>query len=497
MRQTHPLQIPLCRRILLQRRVQQRALVRSYRKTNDNLLPQKTQMTNTDKLLQQALDPFQTSQSLLEIWKATKSPRVRKAVAANPNCTTDLLKVSARLYVREVLSNPSLEIVMTFLDDPFVDALWAVWEDPDRCVKGCISGKVKSIKRSELQILYNTALVSPKLKHIDSLLKILYYLPKGDVRREFKDKGLFERLRGIVTRGSISGIGMGDVSILNTLGLIDKKGALNEIVKGAKSRSYDRTLTRSANKTFVLENLEAAAGGCNVSYNLLAFRFISMSHFNTKDICNLISKGEIPVSEGGKNILVNILTDIYKFSSISHLSCPSIPVLVKTLTSLALRDNKGSVYHTLCYLNSIGLIRPEYSQDVCAGFKGLVSRGEDLWDDLLNLPEELFIYVMRYNLIDSNWFVRTDQTSKYGKVIDRLNSVNEVEWRGGLALFTSVDLGAYPLARLYHNMPPTGSVKMPLPNSKLIDVGIANDVLKYQTGGSVYKAHCARGELFV
>ena len=70
-----------------------------------------------------ALDPETSEKKLLEIWNKSKSVRVRKAVASNPNASPLVLAEGSRLYLKEVLENPAFALLEIFSDDPDIRSL--------------------------------------------------------------------------------------------------------------------------------------------------------------------------------------------------------------------------------------------------------------------------------------------------------------------------------------------------------------------------------------
>ena len=72
-----------------------------------------------DGLLSEAQNPNTSPERLREIWDTTKSTRVRKAVASSPNADTKTMSMAARLYIKEVIANPSFEVMNLFDEDEF------------------------------------------------------------------------------------------------------------------------------------------------------------------------------------------------------------------------------------------------------------------------------------------------------------------------------------------------------------------------------------------
>ena len=63
------------------------------------------------ELLEIAQNESTTPEQLSKIWITSKSIKVRKAVASNPNADALTLRAAARLYLEEVLDNPAFEML--------------------------------------------------------------------------------------------------------------------------------------------------------------------------------------------------------------------------------------------------------------------------------------------------------------------------------------------------------------------------------------------------
>lgn len=155
-------------------------------------------------LLTQASDPTSTPEQLVTVWNSTTSSRVRKAVASNPNCDTATLCMASRLYIKEVIENPSLELNTLFSEDPVVKDIYSAYTNPGEFWdKGLTRAKVKGP-------VYRALLVSPHLKNWRILQDLVRWLSSAEFIRELKDQGVKSRVRSIVK----SGIDNFDISAL-------------------------------------------------------------------------------------------------------------------------------------------------------------------------------------------------------------------------------------------------------------------------------------------
>ena len=147
-----------------------------------------------------ATDPASTQKQLKEVWKETKSVKVRKAVASNLNCDPDTLRMAARLYLKEVIENPSFEMLKLFDQDPFISKLFDAFEAPDSYAsknKNKFSS-YSSSKGSDVTLLARAMLLSPKLASHNTVRAIYNTLGITEIKRELKDEEVKKRLRKVV-----------------------------------------------------------------------------------------------------------------------------------------------------------------------------------------------------------------------------------------------------------------------------------------------------------
>ena len=138
-------------------------------------------ITNKE-LLEIAQDESTTTGQLNEIWYTSRSVKVRKAVASNPNAGALTLRAAARLYLEEVLENPAFEMLKLFDDNEWVQKIGQIYENPDRWVNGI---GYYSRSTDQVEPFARAALLSPNLKPIDTVT-IMEFLPVSSLQRAFK-----------------------------------------------------------------------------------------------------------------------------------------------------------------------------------------------------------------------------------------------------------------------------------------------------------------------
>jgi hypothetical protein len=151
------------------------------------------------ELLKIAQDESSTPERLSNVWDTTRSVKVRKAIASNPNANALTLRVAARLYLEEVLENPGFEMLKLFDDDNWVNKIGAIHESPDHWVHG-IGYYARAT--GQLEPFARAALLSPQLK-VHSLVTIMEFLPVSSLKRAFKYPKTRENSRKILFEGIV------------------------------------------------------------------------------------------------------------------------------------------------------------------------------------------------------------------------------------------------------------------------------------------------------
>jgi hypothetical protein len=145
-----------------------------------------------------AIDPSSTQKQLRDAWDSTKSTRVRKAVASNPNCDSTTMCMAARLYLKEVIANPSFELLNLFNEDKFVKQIYDAYSDPQLF---CKTSKLHTISnKSGNRINTSRALLtSPNLCSAKILETIWTTLSGAELSRELKDVDVKANVKKIIS----------------------------------------------------------------------------------------------------------------------------------------------------------------------------------------------------------------------------------------------------------------------------------------------------------
>lgn len=110
-----------------------------------------------------AMDESTPEEVLYSLWEQTRSIKIRKAVARNPNAGAKVLRQAARLYLEDVLENPGFSMLALFSDGHWVKTVGDVYANPEEQVhaKGVFYGGRTT--DTDRDLFRWAALLSPKL----------------------------------------------------------------------------------------------------------------------------------------------------------------------------------------------------------------------------------------------------------------------------------------------------------------------------------------------
>lgn len=180
-------------------------------------------------LLKEVQNPGLGQARLRAIWGLTKSSRVRKAIASHPNSDPKTMAMAARLYLKEVVTNPSFEVLNFFAEEKFVQTIWEAYKEPGKWN----DARVKRMSYKDRELICRTLLISPYLDNGKLLDTICSELPSSVFQREVKDEKVRENVKKIVENSRTS-ISLVNRVFLYKAGLL-KLEKLESMVEGAAS----------------------------------------------------------------------------------------------------------------------------------------------------------------------------------------------------------------------------------------------------------------------
>lgn len=392
-------------------------------------------------LLTQASDPTSTPEQLVTVWNSTTSPRVRKAVASNPNCDTATLCMASRLYIKEVIENPSLELNTLFSEDPVVKDIYSAYTNPGEFWdNGLKRAKVKGP-------VYRALLVSPHLKSWKILENLIKWLSSAEFTRELKDQGVKSRVRSIAKSGidrfNISALvfflNNGVLTVPEFCSTLDNrsrgefhlpKKAYCEVFKTVRDKTDYPTLFK-----FVL-----ASSNYSLKHLVKSFKDVEMEKYLVTDECL------VDLSNLYKDLLVSEIYQCrenyrnnssrywartsYNDSKQSYYFSQLIWEIISSRNEMAMSSlDLQKLYEDI----KLAKFDTDYGPYKCRiKFKelDLLTGRNDMCRKLLDLEDDsTFEFFMTGGFLWHEWYAKGGAENLETRVMDRMHKVNET--RGG------------------------------------------------------------------
>lgn len=385
------------------------------------------------KLLEIAQNESTTPEQLSKIWITSRSIKVRKAIASNPNADALTLRAAAHLYLEEVLDNPAFEMLKLFGDSEWVQKIGEIHENPERWASGV---GYYSRATGQLEPFARAALLSPKLSPF-AMITIMEFLPVSSLTRAFKYPKTRENSRKMVfdyagdfTMEALfkayNGGLYNEEELFQCLRSMAKIGSLS-----CRKSTYTRTM-KSLLKEYEDKPEEV---GPTISIVLLASR------------ASCIDWVKYSFNESHLPVVATTILAAKKVFKKSHGTPPSstsktnIRVVSSIVTSLLWepldfeerKKNLGSFYKKICQL---GLENHEWGDSKKTW--GAVILTNELCESLQNESIQVKSFYVRNKCL-GNWFHVQKSSAKFA-IVEEVN-----QWlyeRGGIenVLYKQIDL---------------------------------------------------------
>jgi hypothetical protein len=413
---------------------------------------------DVNSLLAQAQDPATTPKQLVSIWDSTTSSRVRKAIASNPNCDTSTLCMASRLYIKEVVENPSFELKTLFSEDPIVSDIYTAYTDP----QGFWKDKVQRTKAKGPT--HRAMLTSPSLDSWRIVEGAIQYLSSTDFARELKDPGVQSRVKRVVK----SNINSFNISSLLSL----LKNKVITIAEFSKALDHRRQGEFNLPYKSYCETFKTIRDRCNY---VTLFKFVlASSNYSLKHLIKSLKDDNMRSYLSTDGCLVD-LSNLYK----DLLACEVAQNREHSSKGSgyywsrpSFNDNKQSYYLShlvwdlICVRNDLSLpnlnldklfsdikmvgFHKDYGPYKCRlKFKelNLLTGRNDMCQKLLNLVDDLaFEFFMTSGVLWDEWYAKAGQQNLETMVMERMHRVNENT--GGKYYKESLLTGYYPSVRI-------------------------------------------------
>lgn len=404
-------------------------------------------------LLKEAEDPGQTPERLREIWDSTKSSRVRRAIASNANSDSKTMAMAARLYIRQVMENPSFTLLNVFAEDKIVKAMYKAYTEPEKIT-------IISIRNVEERTnVAKALLVSPYINGVSQLQEVCAILSKSEFSREMKDPLVKNRITWIAkkftkTRGMLSTLLFlqnQDILTIEEFGeslkLIEDrrhrvgKGAylkyINHLLNGYRTNPkyleylYDfiRVNTVSVIKDLIKDNENFLSDHCLKTFGELYKRFLD------KDVDTLKK------TEMGKNrwTLTPHLDDEYHSYHLSKL------VWLLIMSRNGIKDRSRETLERIDMgllfkdIKSVGFDSDYGPYECRLKFNSEEREHKNLFcRKLLELKDDrAFLFYVSCKVLWSEWYIKGDTSTPERQVVDRINTLNGDRFAKGMKLLYS------------------------------------------------------------
>lgn len=162
---------------------------------------------NNKELLEYVKKENIDEKELSKIWNTSRSIKIRKQIAKNPNASVEVLEQAARLYIEEVIENPAFEMLALFDSDNWVNTVAKAYRSPGEA----IYSSMKWIRQSvSYDTIFRAALLSDQLD-LDCLDIIITGISSAALKRALKNKNTQERVKNLVITPSSSKLSLESV----------------------------------------------------------------------------------------------------------------------------------------------------------------------------------------------------------------------------------------------------------------------------------------------
>ena len=382
------------------------------------------------ELLEIAENESTTPEQLSKIWLETRSVKVRKAIASNPNANALTLRIAARLYLEEVLDNPGFEMLKLFDDDNWVNKIGAIHECPDQWAGGL---GYYARATGQLEPFARAALLSPMLK-VHSLITILEFLPVSSLNRAFKYARTRENSRKILFEGVTEFTLEGIFKAYNA-GLYEEDElyeCLKKVARVGAMSCRKSTYTRAMKKMLAAFDSGVPAASSAISVTLLTSRASCVDWVKYG-----FSKKHLPLVAAtllaSKKMLKGTSSCASAKTNVRVISGVITGLLWEPLNFEERKENLGSFYKAICKL---GVDNHEWGNSKYTW--GAVILTNDICEHLDKEDIKVKAFYVRNKCL-GNWF-HVQKSDRKFRIVEEVN-----EWlykKGGIenTLYTSIDL---------------------------------------------------------
>lgn len=406
-----------------------------------------------------ATDPGSGAKKLSWAWNQTKSSRVRKAIASNPNSDPKILAMAARLYIKEVINNPSLELINLFNEDKFVKEIYEAYMDPRKYTRTNVI-----FHSNEKENIARAIVVSPNLRTYEPLSSVISLINQTEFTRELKNPVVKENIQRIV-KSNLDLINLPTAIFFmrcDVIDINDFESSLDQRMPEARSSNW---VGKSTYCKFFSNLSESSA-----TYETLLKFIYTATPGNVRDFIKVVREDANASSDEMLDLYASLYKDSlhidvklkrqrkivsrmsYSYNSSrlceddwsSHL-CDLLWTAIISRNKEAIKTfDFESIYTDLSragFVEEMGPYRCPLKFE-CSG----ISNKNKVVDKLLALQDDKVLeFFLTSGMVTDYWFVTKDPNNAEFKLVERINSINERKFSsGGRLLYGYSDIDCSP-----------------------------------------------------
>jgi hypothetical protein len=373
-----------------------------------------------------ALDEGTSEKVLYELWNVSRSVKVRKAIAGNPNASPDVLRSAARLYLEEVLANPGFSMLELFDDDPWISKVSLAYNEPrDFLMK--YGSKMYYGRAGSFDHAGWAALLSPKLTAL-ILEKVVGFMTSAALKRALKNPQVMRKMETLYQEALESRdtwpFSMEILLILKKEGVITRE----QLFQGLSNYGMGSVSSRKAVYVRYISSLHSDYSESNdlaereFIARLLAKSYIVSRSHTMNWVCSSMTNSQIP--EWGGELYSRVLMHMSNKSK-SYLISDNVRMVGTVVVQYLKNKFLSGPYKSKNFEDIYNFVKSNSIENFKFSRFGLMVSSKDSLDELSKCPVEVKTFFCKTGSLGS-WAGATGNDPKY----QIINEVNEAIYAG-------------------------------------------------------------------
>lgn len=356
--------------------------------------------------------------------------------------------MAARLYIKEVVNNPSFEILKVFNGDEIVEKIYDAYKDPQRFSQqhNIYSFKNKIISNSVAKAM----LISPYFNNYSTWANFIFpALSNAEITRELKDPEVMNNLKDVISKEINSG--KKRISLVHLKNFLDTKViSMSQFRDGLSSLTHKQNF--SSKRSFcshIDKILKKGDYECLLKY-FHAHGYNSLAHLNkefkegkfiiTDEVFDTLASmykdsiyGQVSIdrksyinSKGpyGMSYTISYGESDHAYA-LSELIWDHVNAKFQTITSPIEDINFESIYY---YLEKVGLDMDfgPYGCGLKLNKTHLYTIKTVICQKLLEITDDrIFEFFISCGVLWEKWYAKTNKDNIESKIVERIHKINE------------------------------------------------------------------------